>query len=96
MMGVYYDSIYGTFAFAPIEIPAGALRGLVVDKDQKPVANTAVVLKAGNKTYRTITNLGGAWTLPQKVKGECVVQTGNSPGKTVPDCSNAGAIKLSQ
>jgi hypothetical protein len=96
MMGVYYDSIYGTFAFVPISVPPSALHGAVLDKDQKPVPNAPVVLKAGSKSYRTITNARGEWTLPQKINGACAVQTGEATAKTIPNCAKAGAIKLTQ
>jgi hypothetical protein len=63
-MAVYWDTLYGSFMFDPIEDqPASAIihAGRVVDASGTPVRQAAVDLSYGGKTYHTYTDNNGAY-----------------------------------
>ena len=76
-MAVYYDTIYKTFAFAPAAFPAGALAGVVRNRDGKPAAGAEVMAVAGGVKYRTFTNSKGEYHFATRFSGPVELQTGN-------------------
>jgi hypothetical protein len=74
-MAVYYDVLYKTFAFIPID-PAlpPALRGSVISRSQKPVSGKEVIVVANGATYRTFTNAKGEYRLFGEISGPLQLQ----------------------
>jgi hypothetical protein len=58
-MGVYYDLLYKTFMFAPVEGEPLALEGFLHSRSNREVAGREVVMTAGGVTYRTFADSNG-------------------------------------
>lgn len=74
-MAVYYDVIYKTFLFAPIETALKpALRGSVMSRSKKAVSGKEVILVANGVKYRTFTNAKGEYRIFGKISGPLQLQ----------------------
>lgn len=58
-MGVYYDLLYKSFLFVPIEGAPPTVTGWVYSRSNRPVAGKQVLLAANGVTYRTFANADG-------------------------------------
>jgi len=60
-MGIYWDSLYGSFMFAPLDLTSSVVihKGTVTNAAGKPVAGEPVNLELDGKTYRTYTDYHG-------------------------------------
>ncbi|TQV81243.1 hypothetical protein FKG94_09070 [Exilibacterium tricleocarpae] len=69
-MRVYYDVIYKTFAFAPIETGfAPGLQGSLVSRSSKALGGKEVVVIADGIKYRTFTNARGEYRFYEDFTG---------------------------
>jgi len=75
-MVVYYDILYQTFAFAPVQ-GVQRLRGTVVSDSGKPVAGQEVIAVANGIKYRTFTNAAGKYRFFDRMSGPVDLQAGN-------------------
>jgi hypothetical protein len=57
-MAIYWDTLYGSFMFQPLELTPSTLvqQGHVTDASGKPVAQQLVELSYNGKTYHTVTS----------------------------------------
>ncbi|HEY6990291.1 MAG TPA: carboxypeptidase-like regulatory domain-containing protein [Bryobacteraceae bacterium] len=74
-MGVYYDTRYKTFLFAPVTGTI-QLRGLVKSSSGKKASGQEVLVTANGKRYRTFTNANGEYRIPEKIAGPVQVRVG--------------------
>ncbi len=58
-MGVYYDLLYKSFLFVPIDGAPPTVTGWVYSRSNRPVAGKQVLLSANGVTYRTFANADG-------------------------------------
>jgi hypothetical protein len=64
LMAVYWDTLFGTFMFAPVEADPGLVlihRGRVQTFSSEPAQHQEVTLMLGRKIYRTYTNNNGEY-----------------------------------
>jgi hypothetical protein len=74
-MEVYYDTIYKTFLFRPLEFPTIAFQGRLLSKGNKqPMAWKEVVLIANGTKYRTFTNARGQYRFYGAINGPLKLQ----------------------
>jgi hypothetical protein len=74
-MQVFYDRIYRSFLFVPIE-EAPSFKGKVANRRGQPVAFREVTVTAGGTKYRTFTDAKGEYRIFGKVKGPLTIKTG--------------------
>ena len=68
-MDVYFDTLYQTFAFAPVELSPDALHGVISSSQGKPAVGQLVTAAAGGVKYRTYTNAKGEYHFSRKFAG---------------------------
>jgi len=68
-IAVYWDTIYGSFMFAPAPLPTPSARGKMLDTAGKPVPHKEVNLVVGRKVWRTFTNMKGEYVFYGTPKG---------------------------
>lgn len=74
-MAIYYDTLYKTFLFAPIDGTLKlALRGLVKSRSKKAISGKEVILMANGVKYRTFTNAKGEYRIFGKISGPLQLQ----------------------
>jgi hypothetical protein len=59
-MAVYYDTVYGSFLFVPIDRPR-RVSGCLTTPSGAPIAHEPITLTAGGVTYRTVTGRSGTY-----------------------------------
>jgi hypothetical protein len=75
-MGVYYDTLYKTFLFAPVENALPALKGSVTRAGGRAAAGKEITVVASGKKYRTFTNGRGEYRLFGSISGPLRLQVG--------------------
>lgn len=74
-MGVWYDRIYKTFMFRPVNTDQKpGLKGTLKDRNGKPVALKEITVVAHGTTYRTFTNARGEYRLYGDVSGPVTIR----------------------
>jgi hypothetical protein len=74
---VYYDVLYKTFLFVPIESGLQpSLQGVVTSSSKRAVGGKEVVVVANGVKYRTFTNAKGEYRILDKISGPIQVQVG--------------------
>lgn len=77
-IGVYYDVLYKTFMFAPVEIPLDGCRGVVQDQARQPQPFKEVVLISRGVKYRTFTNARGEYRIYGHLSGPIRLRSGKT------------------
>ncbi len=78
-MGVYYDTLYKTFMFAPIETTLRALSGAVKSRSGRPASGKEVtVTMANGAKFRTFTNAKGEYRVFGRVSGPLRLKVGST------------------
>lgn len=75
-MAVYYDSIYKTFFFQPINY-APTMKGKLLSRSGKPKAMQEVTVTANGVRYRTFSNSAGEYRVYGPIRGRATVKTGS-------------------
>ncbi len=81
-IAVYYDVLFDTFLFAPVEGPL-YMRGSVVSQSGKNVAGQEVVVVANGVRHRTYTNSRGEYRFPALEGPIQVLYQGKKKGRSV-------------
>lgn len=67
---VYYDAVFGTFAFEPGKLmPTAMVSGSVLDEFGEPVGDQLVVLQVGGRKYVTRTGANGLYAFRSQLGG---------------------------
>lgn len=77
-IAVYYDVLYQTFAFAPVQGVLRKLHGVVLSREGKKVPGQEVIAVAGGVKYRTFTNAAGEYRFFDKMFGPVEIRAGNA------------------
>jgi hypothetical protein len=77
-LAVYYDQLYKTFMFAPVEGTYLAVRGTVVSRSSQNVVGKEVLMTVDGVTHRTFTNARGEYRFPGKVSGPVELKVGDA------------------
>lgn len=88
----YYDTIYGTFLFAPIN-RAPTVSGIVRNAQNQPVANQPITLTAGGVPYKTATRSNGQYKFFDVPAGNAQVSL-NGTSWTVPVQATPSTVDL--
>jgi hypothetical protein len=75
---VYYDTLYKTFLFAPLEGVPVAFRGTVTGSAGKAAPWTEVTATANGVTYHTFTDAKGQYRLFGNITGPLSIQTASN------------------
>jgi hypothetical protein len=92
-IAVYYDVLYQTFAFAPVQGVLKKLHG-VVAKTGKPAAGQEVIAVVGGVKYRTFTNAAGEYHFFDRMSGPVELHAGDV-NQQLPDAQTSRSIDLS-
>jgi hypothetical protein len=92
-IAVYYDVIYKSFLFVPIEAALPTLRGLVTSFSKKAVNGKEVVLVANGVKYRTFTNAKGEYRIFGKISGPLQLKV-DSVTKKLPQLQLPGEVNV--
>jgi hypothetical protein len=92
-MAVYYDTIYKTFLFAPLEGAPIALKGTLTNKSGKSVALSQVSVLVNGVMYRSFTNARGQFRFFGKIGGPARIQAGGAT-KTLAQVPPGTAVNL--
>jgi hypothetical protein len=90
VMGVYYDILYKTFAFAPVLRPA-TLHGNLVSVGT--LLGKSVSVSANGVSHRTFTNARGEWKFHGIMNGPCSLQIGDVR-RAIPNCATPESIEV--
>jgi hypothetical protein len=74
-MEVFYDTVYRTFVFRPLEGIPLALRGRLIVSAGEPLAGREVLMVAEGVEYRTFTNANGEYRFFGDVRGPLRLQS---------------------
>ncbi|HEX8503560.1 MAG TPA: carboxypeptidase-like regulatory domain-containing protein [Pyrinomonadaceae bacterium] len=77
-MAVYYDSLYKTFAFAPVQGTVPALKGSVRGANGRPAAGREVTVFANGVKYRAFTNARGEYRVYGRLSGPLEIKAGGA------------------
>ena len=91
-MAFYFDTWYGTFAFAPATGLIG-LQASLLSAEGAPIPWTAVSVSADGVSQQTFTDSKGGFTLYGDMSGELTIQA-NGVTKTLPPEQRVGATKV--
>ena len=75
-IAVYYDVIYQTFAFRPVQAATPALHGRVLSRAGEIEAGQEVIAVANGTKYRTFTNTKGEYRFFSEMSGPIEIQVG--------------------
>jgi hypothetical protein len=91
-LAAYYDTIYGTFLFAPIN-RTPTVSGIVRNAQNQPVANQPITLTAGGVPYKTATRSNGQYKFFDVPAGNAQVSL-NGTSWTVPVQNTPSTVDL--
>jgi hypothetical protein len=74
-MAVYYDLIYKTFLFHPVDYNSFAFSGLLTTAEGKAAPNQEISVIANGIEYRTFTNSKGEYRLYGNIRGPVVIRS---------------------
>jgi hypothetical protein len=77
-MEVYYDTVYKTFLFRPLEGVVVAFKGTVATSAGKPLPMREVSMIANGVHYRTFTNAKGEYRFFGSIRGPVKIQAGGT------------------
>jgi hypothetical protein len=92
-MGVYFDTIYKTFAFSLIESTPVTLQGTLLDANGKPLPAAEVSVIANGIKRRTLTNTRGEWKFHDIMNGACQLMAGANV-ETLPNCATDKSVEF--
>jgi hypothetical protein len=92
-MAVYFDSVYKTFAFAPVVNQPIGLRGTLMQASGEPMVGAEVSVVANRVLHRTLTNARGEWRFLGVMNGPCEVRGGRA-STMVNECATHESIIL--
>ena len=92
-IAVYYDVIYKTFLFVPVENAIYGLRGSVQSSSGKTISGKEVVLVANGVKHRTFTNSKGQYRFLGNISGELRLQV-DSVEKQLPELTPGQAVNI--
>ncbi|HTV32811.1 MAG TPA: carboxypeptidase-like regulatory domain-containing protein [Methylocella sp.] len=72
----YYDTVYNSFAFAPVETTLVSLQGKVTKSTGTSVQGQEVIAMANGATYRTFTDVRGEYRFFAKLTGPVEIKVG--------------------
>jgi hypothetical protein len=78
LLAVYWDSLYGSFLFAPVTLPESDMfSGVVTGPGAKPLVHQQVVLKVAGRTLTTYTDSKGVYRYYAPPTGSAQVTVGS-------------------
>jgi hypothetical protein len=93
-VGVYYDSVYRTFAFRMMPIQPLIAKGVLNSATGAPLPAKEVTLLANGISYRTFTNQKGEYRFFGTVNGPMQLQAEGTPAKVLKQAQPTGSIEL--
>jgi hypothetical protein len=94
IMQVYFDTLYRTFAFAPIENMPLGLKGTLMTAQKKPQISAEVTLLENGVTYRTFTNRKGEYRFFGNVGAGPAKLQANGVTEKLPQLQQARSVQL--
>jgi hypothetical protein len=75
-IAVYYDTVYKSFLFVPLQSGTLSLSGTLTNSNGTPVPRREVTVVANGTTYRTFTNAKGQYRFFGGISGPLVIHAG--------------------
>jgi hypothetical protein len=93
LMEVFYDTIYRTFLFRPLDETPPWLRGRILGSAGEPMPFERVELDVGGNTYQTLSNARGEYRFVEPIQGRGTIRARGSQ-RALPDASSFDSVDL--